>query len=260
MRKVAVLSTNDFTDYLFYLPVVTEGWFKLGYDVCLFYLGEADDKRLTLALEYVEDLQKDYNRRFTIHFIKSVEGVDDITLIQCSRLFAACFDTSDKTRFITGDIDMLVKKDIFQDNGTIDVYGHDLTNFGHIPICYISMTADRWAEVMGIDPQTSFYENAQRIITADPSHNSTLNHVKWATDQEIITKLLKPYFYYNHERGTEQGSFLPKGRLDRYNWKYPEEIIDVHLPRNPLTRFGDIITLCGGWFPEYFNRFKSITE
>lgn len=256
MRKVAVISTNDNPDYLFYLPVVTEGWFKLGYDVCLFYLGSAENKQLTLALEYVEDIQSNYQHRFTIHFINSIPDIDDVTLIQCSRLFAACFDRSDKTRFITGDVDMLVKKDIFQDNGTIDVYGHDLTGFQHVPMCYVSATAERWAEFMEINGEETVYENMQRIIKAEPIHNTDR---KWCTDQEILTKKLNRVFYHSHHRGVEPHGFLPLGRLDRYNWKQPEgEVIDIHLPRKPLERFGDIQPLCGDWFTEYFTRFKSI--
>jgi len=259
MKRVAVISTNDNLDYLFYLPLVIEGWYKLGYDVHVFYHGKTEP--LELSMDVITNLSNKYDRDTDVHFIQSIDGIDDVTLIQCARLFAGYFYRGTDTRIVTSDIDMLVVKDIFLDKGNVDVYGHDLTGFKQVPMCYVSATADRWWNMMGLDEHIDLQANMAMVIRQEPFHNSCYGHEKWATDQEILTKKLAGQFSYTHERGIEPGSFLPKGRLDRYNWVYPNsELIDVHLPRNPLNEYGKLVTLAGEWFKDYFDKFKAYKE
>lgn len=252
MRKVAVISCNDNKDYLFYLPVVIDGWFKLGYDVHLFYMGG-------LLPKMTANIPKIHNRNLTVEIIKPINGIDDVTLVQCSRLFAACY-FADDMQIVTSDVDMLVKKDMFTPKGSIDTYGRDLTDW-HYPICYISMSAKKWREVMGIDITESLEANMERIIKAEPWHNSNESWQRWGTDQEIITKKLESVkgFVLHHDRGVDEVTGYPKGRLDRSGWKQPSgEIIDVHLPREPLNNYDKIAPLCGEWFSDYFNEFKKL--
>lgn len=255
-RRIAVISVNDNPEYLFYLPVVAQGWHKLGYDVHCFLINGAD---ISLCKKYYNPLI--YGGRISFAILDAVKSIDEITYTQCMRLFAAYNDNlNPEDRLITSDIDMLVCKDIFQDQGTIDTYGRDLTDRQY-PMCYISMTAEKWREVMGIDMNESLEANMERIIKAEPWHNSTLDWQRWCTDQEIITKKLETVkgFVYHHDRGVDPVTGYPTGRLDRAGWKQPQgEIIDVHLPRNPLQNYDKIAPLCGDWFPEYFNEFKKL--
>lgn len=255
MNRVAVISTNDNLDYLFYLPIVIEGWYKLGYNVHVFYHGNTEP--LDLSTDVITELSHKYNKDTDVTLIQSIDGIDDVTLIQCSRLFAGYLYRGTDTRIVTSDIDMLVIKDIFLDKGNVDVYGHDLTGFKQVPMCYVSAFADSWFNMMGLDEHVDLHTNMAMVIRQEPYYNSVHPHERWATDQEILTKKIAGSFAYNHERGIEVGSFLPKGRLDRYNWVMPNsELIDIHLPRNPLNEFGKIVHWAGEWFTEYFTKFK----
>lgn len=255
MKRIAVISTNNNNDYLFYLPVVVEGWFKLGIDVFLLKTSDALLPYATMSiLKYIGNCYPE--RRLLTTTIPDIEGVDSITVTQCSRLFAA-YHLDKDYRIITSDIDMLVTKDIFDDKGLIDCHGRDLTDW-HYPICYISMTRDRWIDVMGIDLHETFEANIKRTIKAEPWHNSAEWWQRWGTDQQIITRKLEAIkgFVFHHDRGTDELTGYPKGRLDRSGWNTPTgDIIDVHLPRNPLNEYNKIAPLCGDWFDNYFKSY-----
>lgn len=254
MRRIAVISTNDKRDYLFYLPVVVEGWYKLGYDVLCFYCGKTEP--LELSTDVIIELSNKYNHDFDLVLFTDTCGIDEVSFIQTSRLFGGYVYRGQDVRLITSDIDMLVVKDIFDDKGQLDVYGHDLTGYQQVPMCYVSATAQRWYDIMGIDEHQSIEQNIAMKIRNEPFYTGE-GWQRWSVDQEILTKRLKSSgFYYDHAREIEPGSYLPKGRLDRSGWRMPNELIDVHLPRNPLTEFGKLVHLAGEWFPEYFNKFK----
>ena len=255
MRKIAVISTNDNRDYLFYLPIVVEGWYKLGYDVLCFYYGSTEP--LSLSFDTIVNLSDKYNHDFELVPITNLYDIDEVTFIQTSRLFGGYIYRDENTRLVTSDIDMLVVKDIFADKGQLDVYGHDLTNREQVPMCYVSATGKRWFDMMNIDIHQTLEQNIAMQIRLEPYYSSGEGHKKWCVDQEILTKRIHSAgFVYHHDREIEPGSYLPKGRLDRNGWRMPNELIDVHLPRNPLTEFGKLVHLAGEWFPDYFNRFK----
>ena len=257
MGKIAVISTNNNNDYMFYLPVVVEGWYKLGYDVLLFTDGDCLLSKKSPLSKAFEKINAFYPERTAqIYPFKGITGIDSVMLTQCSRLFASYF-VEPETRIITSDIDMLVLKDIFIDNGSIDTYGRDLTNW-HYPMCYISMPSKRWREVMGISLSETLEENMERIIKAEPFHNSSEQWQRWGTDQEIITKRLESVkgFVFHHDRGVDPETGYPLGRLDRSGWRIPTgDIIDVHLPRDPMNNYYKIAPLCGDWFGDYFKSY-----
>lgn len=249
--KIAVISTDNNDDYLFYLPVVAEGWFKLGYDVHVMHpIGVTSNPKYKIISDFISHLKSEHNRLFIIKEY-GFTNTDPITTVQSSRLFAAYY--YDSETLITSDADMLVKKDIFTSDG-ISVYGHDITNYEQIPMCYVSMNAYMWRAVIGIDRRYSIESNMERIITSEPLYHE---ENKWCTDQEILTKsILKHKSHNSIKRGIEPGSFLPLGRLDRYGWKHPAgDVIDVHLPKTPELNYNKIAPLCGEWIYDYFNKY-----
>ncbi len=254
--KTAVVSCNNNSDYLFYLPCVCESWFKLGYHVALMKPNNFEVSQYTL--EVIQTLTDKYNCEFTQISFNLIEGIDEVTLTQCSRLFAAYHLEG---KIITSDIDMLVMKDIFKGFGSMDVYGKDLTGEhpnSHYPMCYISLDAHKWRELMDIDRTSTLEFNMQKVIKQEPWHNSEVQAERWCTDQEIVTKRLLECkgFVYHHDRGIDPNTGYPYGRLDRANWTYPNEIIDVHLPRNPIGKYHMIAPLVGEWFQDYYNKWQ----
>lgn len=223
-----------------------KAWEDLGYDVFFYYIGEEDNK-----FQVVKRNIKNY--RYSYMVLKPINGIRDVTLAQCSRLFAA-YHFKDEI-LITSDVDMIVKKDIFLSAIGIHIYGHDLTNFEHVPMCYIQMETDRWIEVMGIDRSKTLEENIEFIVKEEPLLYSGEQYGGWwCVDQEIITKKIKAQpFVYGHDRGIVNG--LPTGRLDRSGWKMPDEIIDIHLPKDPLNNLDKIIPVTYDWVKDYANEY-----
>jgi hypothetical protein len=60
---------------------------------------------------------------------------------------------------------------------------------------------------------------------------------RWTVDQESLMACIDDWRrsgrpYVGEDRTIEPGSFLPLGRLDRFDWRYPcGPILDCHLPR-----------------------------
>lgn len=242
MRKIVALSSNNNDDYLFYLPIVVDGWFKLGYDVFLFYMGDESEPKFQYARATITRLMGESDNTFSYYKLSSIEGIDDVTVTQCSRLFASYLFKN--CRIVTSDADMLVMQDIIQNESNIEVYGHDLTDRVHFPMCYVSMYSPYWRDVIGIDANQTLEHEMEKVIKAEPWHKSNVWHEKWGTDQEILYKKLRNRWYVSHDRGVDPTTSQPKGRLDRYGWRQPQDaIIDVHLPKDPLNNLDKILPL-----------------
>lgn len=245
-----IISTTQNDDYLFYLPIVVKSWNELGYDVFLYYVGVEHDKRFQTAKKYISN-------GFS-YYILNIEGIRPETVAQVSRLYAAYHFKEDI--LITSDIDMIVKKNIFETHKGIHTYGHDLTNFEHVPMCYIQMDAPRWRELMKINLSEPIEKNIVNGINEEPLSKSPIKYGGWwCIDQEIITKKIKATpFVYSHHRGMMNG--LPIGRLDRSGWVMPQEIIDIHLPKEPLKNLDKIIPVTYEWVKDYANDYVASTR
>lgn len=207
MKKYVIISSNGHPDYEWYLPLVKWAWNKLGWEtVCL------------------RPFKSDIYREETI--------------TQCIRLYAAhlsLFNPEDM--IMTSDADMVPLSDYWQPHPfNITTYGHDLTGFKHVPICYIAMKARIWHEVMKLD------QDIESDMLRDLKDTQALSEIKhgdpgvgyWGTDQDIITERLKHHSFVNIHRGIEPGSPYPTGRVDRSAPDFmPSTLIDYHGPREP---------------------------
>jgi len=208
--KTVILSTDDNKDYLGYLPYVQVAWNLLGWNTLTFYIGD-------------QDLQSSKENR--IIKLDAIEGFRDATVLQVSRLFGAKYTEG---FIMTSDVDMLPLSDYWKpDQNSWTVYGEDLTNYKHYPICYICAPQNKWNEVI--------YENSiKELLEKYKQSKSNTFDEWWYVDQDIITERLKPLRPTSINRGfIYQG--IAKGRIDRIAWKQTSQVegikIDAHMPR-----------------------------
>jgi hypothetical protein len=264
MKKYVVLSVNENPKYLFYLPLTAWAWRYFGWEVMLFMDGLNDQPPIfELAHSYSPPLIKFGSKLL-------VDGYKSETVTQISRLYGACVLPTD-SYIMTGDLDMIPLSDYWKpDESKITVWGHDLTSYQHVPICYIGMPAQRWIEVMGI---TSNDYNAmiKRDLDRMPNAKSQVFHEWWSVDQQLITDRInacqfeKDFVY----RGTYPNGYA-KGRVDRSAWHLNhEQFIDAHLMRDIYineVNFNKTMELLHKvwpdeeftWFKEYTNEFKKL--
>lgn len=224
MKKYIVLSVNDNPDYLYFAPLVCWAWRKFGwYPILMFDSGKGDRSDLVWWFESQENL---YDCDF--HYLNNIEGYRSDTITQVSRLYAACVQEG---YLMTGDIDMIPLLDYWKPNeNEITVYGHDLTGFGHYPICYIGMDSKRWVEVMGLS-SPDYNALIKRDLDTLPQAKDHDFYKYWFSDQDLITKRLKetqfPITFIN--RGQYSNGYA-KGRVDRGAWTLDhKQFIDAHL-------------------------------
>ena len=228
MKKYIVLSVNNNVDYFYFLPLTCWAWKKFGWEPIVFYHRYNDlqtDKEKEL-----EDLSMIVD--FKTRIIRGIEGYRSDTITQISRLYGAC--NWDNEYLMTGDIDMIPLSNYWQpDLESITVYGHDLTGYGHYPICYIGMQSRKWREVMNID-SSDHNQMIKRDLDTLPQAKDPDFYKYWFSDQDLITARLNEY-------GKEKITFINRGqgkhgyaygRVDRGNggWVLDQpELIDAHL-------------------------------
>lgn len=220
MNKYVVISTNDNPDYYQYIPFVCKAWNNLGWKVICF------TRERNINLDHLQD---GYNHFYQL---KGESKYRDETLVQVSRLFGAyCFDGL----IMTADGDMMPCSNYWQPNDNeITCYGHDLTGYGHYPICYIAMNSSEWKRVMNITDEDLMIQ-IERLLDKYENASSDNWEQWWQVDQDIITEKLKKENVNSILRGKDNKfGFLAKGRIDRYNWAETinvEEPIDAHMLR-----------------------------
>ena len=219
MNKYVVISTNDNPDYYQYIPFVCKAWNNLGWKVICF------TRERNINLDHLQD---GYNYFFQLI---GESKYRDETLVQVSRLFGAyCFDGL----IMTADGYMMPCSDYWQPNeNEITCYGHDLTGYGHYPICYIAMSSKEWKRVMNITDEDLMLQ-IERLLDQYEQASSDNWEQWWQVDQDIITEKLKKENLNSILRGRESRFGLALGRIDRYNWAETintENPIDAHMPR-----------------------------
>lgn len=252
MDKYVVLSVNDNPDYLHYAPLTVWCWAQYGYKTKLFYLGK-HDKREEFVLTFCKELGAE------IIEVEPIEGYRDDTVIQCARLMCGHY-AKDDDYLITGDIDMIPLSDYWRLQEDITVYGHDLTDFTHIPICYISTKGKEWKNLVS--------ETLKDLLDKYPQAKHSDFYKYWFTDQDIITERID----HNDVAWVNRGKYASGyayGRVDRGSWtlEHPE-YIDAHLPRQAwLNEFAmqqvtDLLEKCHpkatGWFKLYTEDFREL--
>jgi len=221
MKKYVVLSTNDNPDYYNYIPYVIKAWNKLGW------------KCITFLREKEESLQHLVDGKNIFYTIKGESKYRDETLVQVSRLFAG--HLVEDGLIMTADGDMMPCSDYWKPNEEeVTVYGHDLTQFGWYPICYIAMNSKKWKEIMNITDEDLLVQIESLLDKYDQAKSEEFMSW-WHVDQDIITERLNNVYKRSILRGRDDiFGFLAKGRIDRWDWVKTKQMlhaIDAHMPR-----------------------------
>lgn len=269
MAKYIVLSVNDNPDYLYFTPLTCWAWRKFGWEPIIMTLFNGSNKLQSTTWMYSGD-------PLNIN-IRAIDGYRDDTVTQVSRLYAV----ADKTRseltanpyFMTGDIDMIPLSDYWKPKeNEITVFGHDLTGYGHYPICYIGMDSKKWVEVMGLS-SSDYNALIKRDLDSLPQAKGEWEQ-RWFTDQDLITQRLKETQFQIKSiiRGQYSNGYA-KGRVDRGSWTLDhKEFIDAHLHHQVYHkgnewRFNQILDLLYKvwpdedftWYVDYHHEFKKLT-
>lgn len=239
-RKIAVVSTNDNDDYLFYLPIVAWAWAKLGWGL-FFSKPHGESGRMKLALEVScsvvpHQLMWSYVTLPSYAYIPE-SRVREETLAQSSRLYAANYvGFQDDDLIITSDVDMMPLSDYWRGlSDDITCYGRNLSD-EHFPICYIMASSKKWKKIMNL---SGFSDNDMLAdIKEFPQSFSDEKSKAWVYDQDLVTARLNKCDVVRIDRPISPYTGYPVGRVDRSAWERSleqSERIDAHLPRSGYT-------------------------
>ena len=227
MAKV-ILSSDQNIDYLFCVPITSFVWGYFGFKPMIIILGKS---------KYT-DLVYEYTMNYTnseIFEIDSILPYKDCTIVQFSRLYAACLERDTNEYLLTGDIDMLIlNKYLYRDFDKMNLFGPDLTGWLQYPICYIGMTTDKWRNLLNIE-YDKFHENMIRDLKNDIFSSSSKFEHYWYSDQRLITKKIKQFGENNFNiipRGTDVNlGGMATNRIDRSHWIFDlnKDYIDCHM-------------------------------
>jgi hypothetical protein len=246
----AILSTTYDDQYLFYLPITTWAWNRLGIKVICYVSG---DNYISPKWEFVFNTLHDQKLQINNFLIFSTED-KQATYAQCSRLYAAALSTLEpEEQLIVGDVDMAVFNKGFFDklnDGRIHIVGADLVPEGQYPMCYIAMPVAKWREVMMIEHGQTVQYKLDRLLGFINCENFRGNY--WAKDQEEAYNHIHLYELVKHNRAAPGTQFATR-RADRDGWPavIPTDIIDAHLSRPGYTEenFSKILNLFQTMYP-----------
>lgn len=173
--KAVISSTYD-DKYLYFLPIVTWCWNKLGVDVICF-MPEYGNKNDVDKMELIFDVRDKTGLKFVCPIFKAPEH-KEATYAQCSRLYGACLDLPMDEVLIIGDVDMAMFKVPQHENG-ITIFGSDLVPEGQFPMCYASGTVGEWRSSLKLE-----YGG----LSANPKNSLMVVYV--STYQECLDALL----------------------------------------------------------------------
>lgn len=215
MNKFVVISCTDNDDYIFYLPIVTWAWRKLGWGTLV--ISEAP---LTKKFNYIVN-------SFSSQLFKLSEFPEysKETIAQCERLYISNW-IQGHIYIMVSDCDMLPLSDYWKpDLEGITCYGRDLSD-EHYPMCYIGCKSEKWTELMNLTG------DGEKDIKRDLDNEK---EILWVTDQNIITRRLNERNDITRiDRGINPETGYPVGRCDRSSWSkslLQKERIDAHLFR-----------------------------
>lgn len=258
MRKFVVISVNENPEYIFYIPLVTWAWKKLGWIPIVQIVNTI---RTPLIIK--DEITMNFNQQ---------AGYRSETVAQMARLYAACGNFEMNDYIMTSDVDMLPLSDYWKfDPDKITVWGHDLTGYQHMPICYIGMKVSRWIEVMGLT-STNYNHMLQRDLDSMPNAKSEDQVKRWVVDQDLITERINAVQFEKEfiHRGVYENGY-PIGRVDRSAWTLKHDtFIDCHMPRvlNASMEKAKLLNLIlkvwpeedFRWFDKYSEQFSSLIK
>ena len=203
----AIISTTYDDKYLYFLPITTWCWNKLGVDVICFVPIEktgSDYDKISLAMEYCN------NYKLSVYQFEAPEH-KEATYAQCLRNYGAAVDGLDENELLcTSDIDMICFRQPPYNN-MLTVWGSDLVPQGQMPMCYITGTVKQWKEAFGIGNRT--YQQCIDDLLGDDECKDYRGN-RWSRDQELAHDCISKLNHSLVPRARE-GTQWAKNRLDR---------------------------------------------
>ena len=242
----SVISTTFDDTYLFYLPITTWCWNKLGVDVICFMpkiKRGVDSIKIALILDNISNIQIE---RFDCHENK------EPTYAQCARIYAAALDLPEDEIMITSDIDMLVFRQPEYKKEQFFVYGHDLTPEGQYPICYLAATVKSWRSAFDIKNKTP--QQCLDVLLGNIECDNMRGNY-WCKDQEEVYKNITGNVMINLIARARPGTQFASNRIDRDDafWedRLSPDIVDYHMHRPGYTEenFKKILTVIQYFYP-----------
>lgn len=252
----AVISTTFDNQYLFFLPITTWCWNKLGVDVICFMPPPENSKETDKFIKVVEHFPEPRNY---IDFFKCPEH-KQATYAQCSRLYGACLDLPENEILVMGDVDMAVFKLPFLMNAEtglddfpfIEVLGVDLVPENQLPICYIKGTVKNIRERFDINGRT-YQQCLDDLLGHIEAEHFRGNY--WGKDQEeSFNKISKGY--YAARNRARPGTQFASNRIDRDDAYFMDrlnpDILDYHMHRPGHTdeNFEKILSVIKYFYPD----------
>ncbi len=233
----AIISTTYSDTYLYFLPIVSFCWQKLGVDTICF-MPEMDNANERDKIELILNVKDKLKLNLQLPIFKAPKH-KEATYAQCSRLFGACLDLPLDEVLVVGDVDMLNFKLPPSDANGFTIWGADLVPTNQFPMCYISATVINWARAFGTNGK-NYQERLDELVGVIECEHFRGN--QWSLDQDTAYKNIYPY--------SEAGmvNFIPRSngenqfalhRVDRADLHYKDrldhDIIDAHLWRDGYT-------------------------
>ena len=198
--KAIISSTYD-DKYLYFIPIVTWCWNKLGVDVICFM---PRTENISLQMMLINKVQVEQVLRQKHYFFNAPEH-KEATYAQVSRLYGACLDLPEDEVLVTADADMaFFSKDCVSRWNNLYhpiIFGADLVPDGQYPMCYAAMTVKQWRMVTKSEGKTYQQCLDEELGGLDSLH---FRGNFWSRDQELL---------YNKLNGTSQVSYpapIPK--------------------------------------------------
>lgn len=251
--KAVISSTYD-NNYLFFIPIVTWCWNRLGVDVICFvpysdYIGNEAINQIPAQI--MRDSIVKYNLRCELHYFKATKN-KQATYAQCSRLYAACLDLPEDEVLVSSDCDMANFK-IPPHENNITIFGSDLVPNGQFPMCYATGTVKEWRESFGIN----WYHKTYQFMLDELLGNIECDHMRgnyWGKDQQTLWENTKD-IAIKIPRARPNTQFASE-RVDRddINWRHylGDSLIDAHLwrPGHEENNFLNILELLKMKYPD----------
>lgn len=239
--KAIISSTYD-DRYLYFLPIVTWCWNKLGVDVICFM---PSSKTIKLApnsygvrdyifadnkVNLIQRTTKEMNLKL---YVFDAPEHKEATYAQCSRLYGACLNLREDEVLITSDVDMAVFKVPAYGGTGMGVVGIDLVPKNQIPICYIYGDVKEWRNRFEINSRT--YQQCLDDLLG----NIEADHFRgnyWGKDQEeAYNKILGNNGYATLIPRAREGTQFASKRYDRDDAyildRLNPDTIDYHMNR-----------------------------
>lgn len=248
----AVVSTTYDDKYLFFIPIVTFCWNKLGVDVICFHPANNTTEKQQKKFQLIIDTRNSIGQQLKFYSFGCREH-KEATYAQCARLYAGCLDLPEDEILITSDADMILFKIPQNAGSNIAIFGSDLVPHEQVPICYISAEAKEWRRIFKLNGK-SYQQCLDDLLGHIEADHFRGNY--WGKDQEEA--------YNNIFQGGGHAVLLPRARpgtqfasnrLDRDDAYLLErlnpDIIDYHLPRPGYeeNNFRQIMTVLKYFYP-----------